>query len=188
MEQYKQMNQMMKSNKAEHQRLYREYLDQQSQIHKENEALNIPDPNDKNQLIMPSYTYLNRAMPTNKKAKDSIELVKNNTLFDGTGKPMNKFFSWEAQYETLIDYGKCTFLFEGAKNYYLGDTKLKHNPITLPVNDNEYNKYVYRQKHEYIQPGSYGQQPFQHNGYANGHINQNPLNNSLQKVGSHIMG
>ncbi len=32
----------------------------------------------------------------------------------------------------------------GNRNFYLGSTKLRHNPIVHPVNDWEYNKYLIR--------------------------------------------
>ena len=50
---------------------------------------------------MPSYHYPNRAQALNKKAQDSLELVKKNNLFE----KQNKYFSSNAQYETIIDYG-----------------------------------------------------------------------------------
>lgn len=133
----------MKNEKMDHQKLYKDFLDQQKhQKYLENQ--HDFDPNDgKPQLLMPSYNYPNKAMPTNKMAKDSIILVKNNLLFNNKsnnpeGKDMNQFFSWQAQYETLIDYG--------GRNYYLGDTKMRHNPITHPINDSDYNKYVLKIK------------------------------------------
>lgn len=44
--------------------------------------------------------------------------------------------------------------YEG-NNRYLGDSKLRHNPITCPVNDYYYNKYVNKLKKESeIIPGS----------------------------------
>ena len=53
---------------------------------------------------------------------------------------MNKFFRSDAEQKTLMDY-------EG-NNRYLGDSKLRHNPITCPVNDYYYNKYVNKLKKE----------------------------------------
>ena len=61
---------------------------------------------------------------------------------------MNKFFHWDSQYNTLMDYPNA--------GRYLGDSGLRHNPITCPVNDYYYNKYVNRMKKncEYIPPTS----------------------------------
>ena len=53
---------------------------------------------------------------------------------------MNGFFKGDASSSTLMDY-------EG-NNRYLGDSKLRHNPITFPVNDYYYNKYVNKLKKE----------------------------------------
>ena len=53
---------------------------------------------------------------------------------------MKKFFSGDASRSTLLDY-------EGSSNY-LGDSKLRHNPITCPVNDYYYNKYINKLKKE----------------------------------------
>lgn len=103
MENNKDFNERTKATKMDNQRLYKNYLDQQTEINKDNHH---NEDSNFEQLIMPGYTYLNRPIATNKKAKDSIELVKNNALFDANLKPMDKFFSWEAQYETMIDYGK----------------------------------------------------------------------------------
>ena len=57
---------------------------------------------------------------------------------------MDNFFRGDAETNTLLDY-------EG-NNRYLGDSRLRHNPITCPVNDYYYNKYVNKLKKdsEYI--------------------------------------
>jgi hypothetical protein len=125
----------MKNAKAQNQKDYRSYLDQQ--IVKSN-----PTRQDQgNQLIMPSYHYPNLPHATYKKAIESIDLVKKNQLFE----KQNKYYSSPAQYETIIDYGNFITKI-GDKNYYLGDTRLKHNPIVYPLNDGEYNKYLLRLK------------------------------------------
>ena len=53
---------------------------------------------------------------------------------------MNNFFKGDVSRNTLLDY-------EGTSRY-LGDSKLRHNPITCPVNDYYYNKYVNKLKKE----------------------------------------
>ncbi len=42
----------------------------------------------------------------------------------------------------------------GDKNYYLGDTRLKHNPIVYPINDGDYNKYLLRLKNTLLNNGN----------------------------------
>jgi hypothetical protein len=155
MEINKDLDARMKSEKMDHQKLYKDFLDKQKGLKSQFEMENSNQPEGE-KYIMPSYKYPNRAQPTNKRAKDTIEMVKNNTLFPESEKDMKKFFSWEAQYETLIDYGN--------KNYYLGDTRLKHNPITHPVNDSEYNRYLLKLKH---------------NAGGNQGMIQNPSNNNI---------
>jgi hypothetical protein len=115
---------------------YKAYLDHQNQT-----RLSPVKNEQADQLILPAYHYLNKPQPTNRKALDSIELVKKNALFDR----QDRFFTQNAQYETLIDYGKSLIII-GERNYYLGDTRLKHNPITCPINDGEYNKYLAKMK------------------------------------------
>jgi hypothetical protein len=124
----------MKTSKIQHQKDYRAYLDQQM-------IKSSPTRQEGNQLIMPSYHYPNLPHAVYKRANEPIELVKKNQLFD----KQNKYFSYPAQYETLIDYGKY-LLNIGDKNYYLGDTRLKHNPIVYPLNDGDYNKYLLKIK------------------------------------------
>jgi hypothetical protein len=88
------------------------------------------------QLIMPAYFYPNRPVPLHKKARDSLLFAKNQKdIFD---QDMNKFFRYDSQHSTLIDYERS--------GGYLGDSKLRHNPITCPVNDYYYNKYVNNMK------------------------------------------
>ena len=90
------------------------------------------------QLLMPAYYYPNLPEPVYHKARDSLLASKNQEEY--FGKDMNKFFRSDAEQKTLLDY-------EG-HNRYLGDSKLRHNPITCPVNDYYYNKYVNKLKKE----------------------------------------
>lgn len=91
---------------------------------------------------MPAYLYPNRPIPLNKKAADSLQFSKqSNKIFD---KDMNKFFYWDSQYYTMMDYPN--------NGRYLGDSMLRHNPITCPVNDYCHNRYInqLKQQSEYI--------------------------------------
>ena len=100
------------------------------------------------QLLMPAYYYPNLPEPIYHKARDSLLASKNQEEY--FGKDMNRFFKGDATDNTLINY-------EG-NNRYLGDSKLRHNPITCPVNDYYYNKYVNKLKKEseYIPGGNNG--------------------------------
>lgn len=121
-------------------KLYKDYLDNQTQLNKMNRAQ--PYDDDGNQLIMPSYYYPNLPECVHHRARDSINASKNPEEY--FGKDMGKFFKGDAQAKTLIDY-------EGDGDY-LWESRLRHNPITCPVNDYYYNKYVNKMKRdcEYI--------------------------------------
>jgi hypothetical protein len=152
----------MKNERLEQQKNYKDYLDQQ----KEKKIFDIQNEKKydiSTELIMPSYHYPNKPVPTSKAAKDSISVSKNHhNFFD---KDMNKFFQGDSQYETLISYS--------GKNYYLGDTRLRHNPITHPINDAEYNKYVVKLKKNVDQINR-GESP-------------SPSNNTFIKNGNNII-
>ena len=126
-----------KENDLNRQKLYREYLDNQNNLGKLNKLKNSRDDL-RPQLLMPAYYYPNLPQPIYHKARDSLLASKYPENF--FGKDMNKFFSGDASRSTLLDY-------EGRSNY-LGDSKLRHNPITCPVNGYYYNKYVNRLKKE----------------------------------------
>ena len=119
------------------QKLYKEYLDNQNQLDKLN-RLKHQNDDMRPQLIMPSYYYPNLPEPIYHKARDSLLASKNQENY--FGKSMKKFFSEDASRSTLLDY-------EGSSRY-LGDSKLRHNPITCPVNDYYYNKYINKLKKE----------------------------------------
>ena len=140
MKQKKELEEDMKrkrENDINRQKLYKEYLDNQNQLDKLNKLKNQRDDM-RLQLIMPSYYYPNLPEPIYHKARDSLLASKNQENY--FGKNMNKFFSGDASSNTLLDY-------EGSSRY-LGDSKLRHNPITCPVNDYYYNKYINRLKKE----------------------------------------
>jgi hypothetical protein len=134
----------LKIEKLDHQKLYKNYLDFQYNIENEKrQTWKNDNLNDRNRLIMPSYDYPNRPVPTAKKANDTIDWVKNNHT------------------ESL----------RSGKHYYLGDTMLKHNPITQPVEDIAHNKYLNKQRIMYG-------------------INQNPVignNTTLANAGNNIL-
>jgi hypothetical protein len=140
MKQKKELEEDMKrkrENDINRQKLYKEYLDNQNQLDKLNKLKNQRDDM-RPQLIMPSYYYPNLPEPIYHKARDSLLASKNQENY--FGKNMNKFFSGDASCNTLLDYEESS--------RYLGDSKLRHNPITCPVNDYYYNKYINRLKKE----------------------------------------
>ena len=126
-----------RENDINRQKLYKEYLDNQNQLDQLNKLKNLRDDM-RPQLIMPSYYYPNLPEPIYHKARDSLLASKNQENY--FGKSMKKFFSGDASSNTLLDY-------EGSSRY-LGDSKLRHNPITCPVNDYYYNKYINKLKKE----------------------------------------
>ena len=135
LEDTKELDRLKLEEKLRNQRLYKEYLDNQNEIDHLNK-LNQSNEDMRPQLIMPAYFYPNRPVPLLKKARDSLLFAKNQK--DYFDKDMNKFFRWDSQHKTLIDYE--------SSGGYLGDSKLRHNPITCPVNDYYYNKYVNQMK------------------------------------------
>ncbi len=134
-----------KEDNKNRQKLYKEYLDNQTELDKLNKIKNNGDDM-RPQLLMPAYYYPNLPEPVHHKARDSLLASKNQEEY--FGKDMDKFFRGDASSNTLINY-------EG-NNRYLGDSKLRHNPITCPVNDYYYNKYVNKLKKEseYIPQGN----------------------------------
>ena len=126
-----------KEDNKNRQKLYKEYLDNQTELDKLNKMKNTGNDM-RPQLLMPSYYYPNLPEPVYHKARDSLLASKNQEEY--FGKDMNGFFKGDASSSTLMDY-------EG-NNRYLGDSKLRHNPITCPVNDYYYNKYVNKLKKE----------------------------------------
>lgn len=140
--------------------MYKNFLDQQRELKNVGPLEEEQEP----QLILPSYNYLNRPVAIIKKAKDSIELIKNNKLFESQQTDMSPFFKKEVANHTLIDYGS-------GRDYYLGDTRLRHNPITQPVNNGDYNKYINKYKHNGSSPN----------------INNNNDGSTLSKIGNQII-
>ena len=126
-----------KEDNKNRQKLYKEYLDNQTELDKLNKMKNTGNDM-RPQLLMPSYYYPNLPEPVYHKARDSLLASKNPEEY--FGKDMDGFFKGDSTSSTLMDY-------EG-NNRYLGDSKLMHNPITCPVNDYYYNKYVNKLKKE----------------------------------------
>lgn len=141
MEKDRQENRKLHQDKLDSQKLYKEYLDNQNEVNYLTK-MNQPIEDSRPQLLMPAYWYPNRPIPLHRKARDSLLASKHpKEYFD---KDMGRFFHWDSQYATLMDYD--------INGNYLGDSALRHNPITCPVNDYYYNKYVNRLKKnsEYI--------------------------------------
>ena len=136
-DEYKKGLKKQKEDNKNRQKLYKEYLDNQTELDKLNRMKNSGDDM-RPQLLMPSYYYPNLPEPVYHKARDSLLASKNQEEY--FGKDMDRFFRGDASSNTLINY-------EG-NNRYLGDSKLRHNPITCPVNDYYYNKYVNKLKKE----------------------------------------
>jgi len=133
----------LKEKKLFNQKLYKNYLDNQNKMNKINMLKNNYDY--KNNLLLPAYYYPNRPIPIYKKAKDSLLFSKNQSqILDNHN--LKKFFEYDSQFNTLIDYENNN------NNTYLGDSNLRHNPITCPVNDYNYNKYInlFKKRCEYI--------------------------------------
>ena len=137
LDEYKKGLKKQKEDNKNRQKLYKEYLDNQTELDKLNKMKNSGDDM-RPQLLMPSYYYPNLPEPVYHKARDSLLASKNQEEY--FGKDMDRFFRGDASSNTLINY-------EG-NNRYLGDSKLRHNPITCPVNDYYYNKYVNKLKKE----------------------------------------
>ena len=152
----------LKEENKNRQKLYKQYLDNQTELDKLNKMKNVGDDM-RPQLLMPAYYYPNLPEPVYHKARDSLLASKNQE--DYFGKDMNEFFRSDAEQKTLLDY-------EG-HNRYLGDSKLRHNPITCPVNDYYYNKYVNKLKKEseVIPAGS-----------SNNYSRENLINNSRDNL------
>lgn len=128
-EKQREFESKLKSDRLENQKIYKNLLDnQRQQSNNKNQDNNIPPEQNS---ILPSYNYLSRPYPSNKKAMDSIHLVKNNMLIDNN----EEFFAKKGHLHTLMDHNK---------DFYLGGTKLNHNPITNPVSDLNYNRYLYK--------------------------------------------
>ena len=108
--------QQMKDQKLLDQKNYREFLDKQKYEHKKNKSNNILLSSGE-QLLMPGYRYSNVPKP----------LI--NYTFGRNLSVVNNFKNED----------------ETNKKFYLGDSTLKHNPITCPIEDLTPRKYILSQ-------------------------------------------
>ena len=112
--QNQQYKEYMLQSKINNQKNYKQFLDYQYK-----EKRNKPSPliESGEQLLMPSYRYPNLPKPYAKKAFDSLS-----------------YFERTPNKNDIFTIRK--------KNTYLGDSSLRHNPITCPIDDIQYNRYV----------------------------------------------
>ena len=121
-EKQKEIDRLMKEQRLNEQKNYRNILDKQSE-ERRNELKRIRSDYynmGKEQLMMPGYKHPNLPKPLE-------QYVLSNSLstnFIGNNINYTNYFNSQRR----IDY--------------LGDSNLKHNPITCPIDDLEYNKYV----------------------------------------------
>ena len=120
-EKQKEIDRLMKEQRLNEQKNYRNILDRQSE-ERRNELKRIRSDYynmGKEQLMMPGYKHPNLPKPLE-------QYVLSNSLsssYIGNNNNYTNYFNTQR-----IDY--------------LGDSNLKHNPITCPIDDLEYNKYV----------------------------------------------
>ena len=121
-EKQKEIDRLMKEQRLNDQKNYRNILDRQSE-ERRNELKRIRSDYysiGKEQLMMPGYKHPNLPKPLE-------QYVLSNSLsssYIGNNNNYANYFNTQRR----IDY--------------LGDSTLKHNPITCPIDDLEYNKYV----------------------------------------------
>ena len=121
-EKQKEIDRLMKEQRLNDQKNYRNILDRQSE-ERRNELKRIRSDYynmGKEQLMMPGYKHPNLPKPLE-------QYVLSNSLsssYIGKNNNYANYFNTQRR----IDY--------------LGDSSLKHNPITCPIDDLEYNKYV----------------------------------------------
>ena len=139
------------------QKNYRDYLDGQMQqrINARNSNRNILTESAE-QLLMPSYKYPNLPQAVVKKAFDPL------VYYSKTPKSMSPLLVDNNSMSTGI--GSSSAMYKERGNY-LGDSRLRHNPITCPVDDVEYNKYVNKELyHIYYGTGKGRNQPVEEYG------------------------
>lgn len=118
--QNKEYNEFMFKDKLNRQKNYKDILDHQNEIKKAEFSKSTTLKDSGEQLLMPSYRYPNLPRASYKKAFDSLSYIART--------PIKK--------DLYVNQSL------GNKSGYLGETLLRHNPITCPVDDYEYNKYV----------------------------------------------
>lgn len=121
-------------NKLTSQKNYRDYLDNQMQqrLSARNASKHVLTESAE-QLLMPSYKYPNFPYTVVKKAFDPLN------YYAKTPKGTMPIMVDENRMST--DIGSSSLMYK-ERGSYLGDSRLRHNPITCPVDDVEYNKYV----------------------------------------------
>lgn len=125
--QNREFDELVKQQKLNNQQNYRSFLDQQNEQKKlERDSSKKSTLKDSaEQLLMPSYKYPNLPQPLKKKAFD----------------PLN-YYAKTPNSPNINNYNI-------ERPGYLGESKLRHNPITCPVDDIDYNKYVTNNLNKY---------------------------------------
>ena len=121
-EKQKEIDRLMKEQRLNDQKNYRNILDRQSE-ERRNELKRIRSDYysiGKEQLMMPGYKHPNLPKPLE-------QYVLSNSLSSSYIGKNNNYANYFNTHRRID---------------YLGDSTLKHNPITCPIDDLEYNKYV----------------------------------------------
>lgn len=133
--------QKLLENKLHNQKSYKDFLDYQNK-QKQNEKIMLKKQSLSDmaeQLLMPSYNYPNLPKAVVKKACDPLGYYSRTPgIVERRTSPMvvdNNSMS--------TDIGSSTVEYKERPSY-LGDSRLRHNPITCPVDDIGYNRYVIR--------------------------------------------
>ena len=174
-EKQKEIDRLMKEQRLNEQKNYRNILDKQSE-ERRNELKRIRSDYynmGKEQLMMPGYKHPNLPKPLE-------QYVLSNSLstnFIGNNNNYTNYFNSQRR----IDY--------------LGDSNLKHNPITCPIDDLEYNKYVIdglKKVYDYTEEKRYRDMKLNRsfsysNNYSDYGGNYNLNNNRLASSGNRII-
>ena len=174
-EKQKEIDRLMKEQRLNDQKNYRNILDRQSE-ERRNELKRIRSDYysiGKEQLMMPGYKHPNLPKPLE-------QYVLSNSLsssYIGKNNNYANYFNTQRR----IDY--------------LGDSTLKHNPITCPIDDLEYNKYVIdglKKVYDYTEEKRYRDMKLNRsfsysNNYSDYGGNYNLNNNRLASSGNRII-
>ena len=174
-EKQKEIDRLMKEQRLNDQKNYRNILDRQSE-ERRNELKRIRSDYysiGKEQLMMPGYKHPNLPKPLE-------QYVLSNSLsssYIGKNNNYANYFNTQRR----IDY--------------LGDSTLKHNPITCPIDDLEYNKYVIdglKKVYDYTEEKRYRDMKLNRsfsysNNYSDYGGNYNLNNNRLASSGNMII-
>jgi len=113
---------LTRENKQNNKKLYKICLDNQI-VDKQKNNTSLKEKNEGNTLILPSYLYLNRPVPTYKKAFDTLENSKSSSQLYKQNDNSNT--------KKILN-----------SEYYQKPTNIIHNPIVNPLSDFYYNKYL----------------------------------------------